>query len=108
MTSIQLLYYDILSYSHNQISNAERIFNLVINKKTNYGNKYSYSGSLSYSNQFNPWWRFSGTVLTGYVISKGEYGNDIAIDNRTGLLSLSTNQTFTFSKKFEQKIDEIL
>lgn len=71
----------------------------IINKKTNYGNKYSYSGSLSYSNQFNPWWRFSGTVLTGYVISKGEYGNNVAIDNHTGLLSLSTNQTFTLSKK---------
>ncbi|WP_316802969.1 outer membrane beta-barrel protein [Pedobacter nototheniae] len=72
----------------------------IINKKTNYGNKYSYTNAISYSNQFNPWWRFSGTILTGYVISRGEYGNDISIDNHTALLSLSTNQTFTLSKKF--------
>ena len=71
----------------------------VINKKTNYGNKYSYTNTVSYSNQLKPWWRVSGTVLTGYVLSKGEYANHIIIDNQSLVLMLSTTQSFTFSKK---------
>jgi len=71
----------------------------LINKKTNYGNKYSYSTTITYSNQLKPWWRFSGTALTGYVLSKGEYANDITIDNQSMVLLLATNQSFTFSKK---------
>ena len=73
--------------------------NVIANKKVNYGNKYSYSSTITYYQQILPWWRFSGTGLTGYVLSKGNYADDILIDNKTFLLSLSTNQTFNISKK---------
>jgi hypothetical protein len=72
--------------------------NVVVFKKVNYGNKYSYTGSLVYFNQVQPWWQFTGTILTGYVRSVGNYA-DIPIDNKTFLLSLSANQTFTISRK---------
>ncbi|MBO9205484.1 MULTISPECIES: outer membrane beta-barrel family protein [Niastella] len=72
---------------------------VVVNKKTNYGNKYSYSAAAIYYNQLKKWWQLSATMLTGYVESKGEYGNNIAIDNQSLYVSLSTNQTFTLSKK---------
>ncbi|WP_166437094.1 outer membrane beta-barrel protein [Niastella caeni] len=72
---------------------------VVINKKTNYGNKYSYSGAVIYYNQLKKWWQLSATVLTGYIVSKGKYSSNISIDNRSFLLSFSTNQTFTISKK---------
>lgn len=71
---------------------------VIVNKRTNYGNKYSYSGTAIYYNKIKPWWQFSGTILTGYVVSGGGYAN-IPIDNKIFLLSLSTNQTFTISKK---------
>ena len=73
--------------------------NIIANKKVNYGNKYSYSNTITYYNQILPWWKFTGTTLTGYVVSKGKYANDVIIDNKTMLLSISTNQTFTLSKK---------
>jgi hypothetical protein len=72
---------------------------VVVNKKTNYGNKYSYSAAVIYYNQLKKWWQLSATVLTGYVESKGRYASNISIDNQSFLLSLSTNQTFTLSKK---------
>ena len=71
---------------------------VIVNKKVNYGNKYGYTGSFIYYGQIAPWWKISGTLLTGYVISKGEYEN-LLINNKTFLLNLSTNQTFTISKK---------
>jgi hypothetical protein len=71
----------------------------IINRKTNYGNRYGYSTTASYNNQFNVWWRFSGTVVAGYVATRGEYANNILINNNTLQLILSTNQTFTISKK---------
>ncbi|RKR82924.1 outer membrane receptor protein involved in Fe transport [Mucilaginibacter gracilis] len=71
----------------------------IINQKTNYGNRYSHSLTASYNNQFKPWWRFSGTALVNYVLTKGTYANNIAINNQTVALTLSTNQTFTISKK---------
>ncbi|MBB2147998.1 outer membrane beta-barrel protein [Pedobacter gandavensis] len=73
--------------------------NVIANKKVNYGNKYGYSGTITYYQQIQPWWRFSGTGLTGYILSKGNYANNILIDNKTFLLSISTNQTFNISKK---------
>ncbi|RZM24344.1 MAG: hypothetical protein EOO88_23125 [Pedobacter sp.] len=73
--------------------------NIIANKKVNYGNKYGFTGSVAYYKQLLPFWRFSGTALTGYVLSKGSYGSGILIDNATFLLSLSANQTFTLSKK---------
>jgi len=72
--------------------------NVVVFKKVNYGNKYSYTGSLIYTNEIRPWWQFSGTILSGFVHSAGNYA-DVPIDNKTFLLSLSTNQTFTISRK---------
>ncbi len=71
----------------------------IINQKTNYGNRYSHSFTASYNHQPKPWWRFSGTVLVGYVVTKGAYADDITIDNKTVALTLATNQTFTISKK---------
>ncbi|MFD2286616.1 outer membrane beta-barrel protein [Pedobacter petrophilus] len=71
----------------------------IINQKTNYGNRYGYALTASYNNQPKPWWRFSGTMLVGYVVTKGTYANDIAIDNKTVAVTLATNQTFTISKK---------
>ncbi|WP_207513695.1 outer membrane beta-barrel protein [Longitalea luteola] len=72
---------------------------VVVNKKTNYGNKYSYSAAAIYYSQLKKWWQLSATLLTGYILSKGEYASNISIDNRSFLVSLSTNQTFTLSKK---------
>lgn len=71
----------------------------IINQKTNYGNRYGYSFTSSYNHQFKPWWRFSSTLLVGYVVTKGIYANQIIIDNKTVAVTLSTNQTFTVSKK---------
>ena len=71
---------------------------MVVFKKVNYGNKYSYTGALIYSNEFRPWWQFTGTLLTGYVRSIGDYAT-VPINNKTFLLTLSTNQTFTLSRK---------
>jgi hypothetical protein len=71
---------------------------VIVNKRTNYGDKYSYSASALYYSQLQPWWQLQATVLTGYVLSKGNY-SDIPINNRSFLLSLSANQTFTLSKK---------
>lgn len=71
----------------------------IINQKTNYGNRYGYSTTASYNNQFKSWWRFSGTVVAGYIVTRGEYANNIAINNNTLQLILSANQTFTISKK---------
>ncbi|MBL7729404.1 MAG: outer membrane beta-barrel protein, partial [Dinghuibacter sp.] len=45
-----------------------------------------------------PWWRLTATGLAGYVISKGGYAN-IPIDNRSEVVSVSANQSFTLSKK---------
>ena len=72
--------------------------NVIANKKINYGNRYGLSTTTTYYNQIKPWWRFTGTALAGYVMTKGS-GNNITIDTKTLLLSLSTNQTFTLSNK---------
>jgi len=72
--------------------------NVVVFKKVNYGNKYSYTGALIYSNEIRPWWQFTGTILSGYVRSIGNYAA-VPIDNKTFLLNLSTNQTFAISRK---------
>jgi hypothetical protein len=71
----------------------------IINQKTNYGNRYGYSTTISYNNQFKSWWRFSGTLVTGYIATRGEYANNITINNNTLQLAVSTNQSFTISKK---------
>lgn len=72
--------------------------NVVVFKKVNYGNKYSYTAALIYSNNFMPWWQFSGTILSGYIRTIGNYAT-VPIDNKTFLLTLSTNQTFTISRR---------
>jgi hypothetical protein len=71
---------------------------IVVYRRVNYGNKYSYTMSMIYSQAIRPWWQFSGTVLTGYEQTAGSYAA-IPIDNKTFLLNLSTNQTFTISRK---------
>lgn len=72
---------------------------VVVNKKTNYGNKYSYTAAIIYYNQLKKWWQLSANMLTGYLVSKGGAGSNISINNRSLFLTLSTNQTFTLSKK---------
>jgi Outer membrane protein beta-barrel family len=76
--------------------NPER--NVIANQKINYGNRYSFSTTTTYYNQIKPWWRFSGTALANYVMTKGN-ANKIIIDTKTLLISLSANQTFTLSKQ---------
>ncbi|HEY8931400.1 MAG TPA: outer membrane beta-barrel protein, partial [Mucilaginibacter sp.] len=71
----------------------------IINRKTNYGNHYVQALTAIYNNQPTPWWRCSATALLAYVMTKGAYANDITIDNQTVAFTLSTNQTFTLSKK---------
>lgn len=71
---------------------------ILVNKKTNYGNKYSYSANVVYYAEPTSWWRLTATALAGYVISKGGYAG-IPIDNETTVFSLSANQSFTLSKK---------
>ena len=71
----------------------------IINQKTNYGNRYGHSFTANYNHQPKSWWRWSGTLLAGYVVTKGAYANDITIDNQTVAVTLSTNQTFILSKK---------
>ena len=71
----------------------------IINRKTNYGNKYSYSGSITLATRIQSWWRLNTTTLFGHVQTTGSYANDtITIDSNTLLLSLTANQTFTLSK----------
>jgi hypothetical protein len=72
--------------------------NILVNRKTNYGNKYGYSATAIYYVKPVSWWRLSATALAGYIISKGGYAG-IPIDNQSALFSLSANQTFTLSKK---------
>lgn len=71
---------------------------ILVNRKTNYGDKYSYSANLVYYAEPTAWWRITATALGGYVISKGGYAG-IPIDNKSGVVSLSANQSFTLSKK---------
>jgi len=72
--------------------------NIIVNKKTNYGNKYSYTAAAIYYSQPYPWWQLSVTALTGYVLTKGNYAA-VPIDNKSLFVSVSANQTFTISKK---------
>ncbi|QHI35939.1 hypothetical protein IMCC3317_12870 [Kordia antarctica] len=73
---------------------------IIINRKTNYGNKYSYSGSISIATKIQSWWRVNATSLFGHVQTTGSYADDtITIDSNTLLLNLSANQTFTLSKE---------
>lgn len=72
--------------------------NILVNKKTNYGNKYGYSATVILSVKPAAWWRLSATALAGYIVSKGGYAG-IPIDNKSSLFSISANQTFTISKK---------
>ncbi|MCJ7934891.1 MAG: TonB-dependent receptor [Chryseobacterium sp.] len=71
--------------------------NVIVNKRVNYGDKYGYTGSIVYYGQILPWWKITTSVLTGYVVSKGEY-EGLPIHNKTFLLNISANQTFTISK----------
>lgn len=72
---------------------------IIINRKTNYGNKYSYSCSLTLVTKIQPWWRINTTSLFGHVQTTGSYADDtITIDSNTLLFRLTANQTFTLSK----------
>ncbi len=72
--------------------------NILVNKKTNYGNKYGYSATAIYYARPVSWWQITATALAGYVISKGGYAG-VSIDNKSALFSLSANQSFTLSRK---------
>lgn len=73
--------------------------NVIANRKVNYGNRYGYSSAVVFFDQPRPWWRLSGSILAGYVVTDGLYSEDIVIDNRSFILSLSANQTFMLSKE---------
>lgn len=72
--------------------------NFIVNRKVNYGNKYGISQTVSYYGQFYDWWTVSGSILGGYVLSKGQY-EDVNIDNKSILASISVNQSFIISEK---------
>lgn len=77
--------------------NAEQ--DIIINRKTNYGNKYAYSGSITMATKIQPWWQLNATSLFGHVQTTGSYADDtIAIDSNTLLFQLTANQNFTISK----------
>jgi len=71
---------------------------VVVFKRVNYGNKYNNTGTVIYSDKFRPWWQFSGTIQAGYLRDIGNYAA-VHIDNNSFLFTVSTNQTFTISKK---------
>lgn len=72
--------------------------NVIANRKTNYGNKFAFFQATTLSKQFTPWWKITASSLAAYILSQGAY-EDVIIDNRSFLLNLSTNQTFTLSKE---------
>jgi len=72
--------------------------NVIANRQINYGNKYAFFESITMRKNFTDWWSLTGNMLAAYIMSKGEY-NDIVIDNKTFLLSLSANQSFDISQK---------
>ena len=72
--------------------------NVVVFKRVNYGNKYNNTGTVIYSSEFRPWWQFSGTIQAGYLRDIGNYRAE-PIDNNSFLFTVSTNQTFTISKR---------
>lgn len=73
--------------------------NIISNKKTNYGNKYGFSNTITYYIQIQPWWKITSTFLTAFVKTKGRYSEKIIINNKTSLISISANQNFSISKK---------
>jgi len=72
---------------------------IIANRKVNYGNKFAYFETITYSNNLFPWWRFTGNILVAYIESKGRYADNVIIDNQTFLSSLNVNQSFTLSEK---------
>lgn len=73
---------------------------IIINRKTNYGNKYGYTASITMATKIQPWWRLNATSLFGHVQTTGSYADDtISIDSNTLLYSLSANQAFILSKE---------
>ena len=73
---------------------------IIINRKTNYGNKYSYSGSIAIATKILSWWRLNASSLFGHVQTTGSYADDtITIDSNTLLFNISANQTFTLAKE---------
>jgi len=72
---------------------------VIANQKVNYGNKYAYFETITYSNKLLPWWRLTGTMLAAYIESKGSYADNVIIDNQSFLLRLDVSQSFTLSKE---------
>lgn len=70
---------------------------IIANRQTNYGNKYSFFESITMRKNFTDWWSLTGNMLAAYIQSKGAY-NDIVIDNKSFLLSLSANQSFDIAQ----------
>lgn len=73
--------------------------NIISNKKTNYGNKYGFSNTVSCYSQLQPWWKFTSTLLSAFVNTKGSYNGNINIDDKTYLFIISANQNFTISSQ---------
>ncbi|SDG75434.1 Outer membrane receptor proteins, mostly Fe transport [Flavobacterium omnivorum] len=73
--------------------------NIISNKKTNYGNKYGFSNTVTYYSQLQPWWKLTSTLLSAFVNTKGSYAENININDKTYLFSVSANQNFTISNQ---------
>lgn len=73
--------------------------NIISNKKTNYGNKYGFSNTVTYYSQLQPWWKLTSTLLSAFVNTKGSYAENININDKTYLFSVSANQNFTLSNQ---------
>jgi hypothetical protein len=71
---------------------------VVVFQRINYGNKYNNTGTVIYSNDFLPFWQFTGTIQAGYLRDVGSYQSE-RIDNHSFLFTVSANQTFTLSKR---------
>jgi hypothetical protein len=73
--------------------------NIISNKKTNYGNRYGFSNTVTYYSQLQPWWELTSTLSTAFVNTKGSYADNININDKTYVFNVSANQNFTISKK---------
>lgn len=73
---------------------------VIVNRKTNYGNKYAYFASTSLSTKLKPWWSINSSSLLGYIETIGSYAtNNVVINSKTTLFDVSMNQMFVLSKE---------
>ncbi|CAL2109232.1 Outer membrane receptor proteins, mostly Fe transport [Tenacibaculum sp. 190130A14a] len=73
---------------------------IIVNRKTNYGNKYAYFVSTALSARVKPWWRINSSSLLGHIQTTGSYANNnVSINSKTLLFNLALNQMIMISKE---------